>query len=184
MLHDIPDNWQHGDLEKALKHVVDFDCALDCGAHRGVTVNYLLKRFAQVVAFEPSDLADKISPNAVVHKVALGDKVGQCAMADGKHNTGQRHVVSGEGIPIHRLDDYDYRPSFIKIDCEGMELQVIKGGLATIAKYRPVVMFEENGLSERYGVARGETGAFLQSIGMKRVLVLRQGSDEDWVYSW
>lgn len=184
-LADIPDDWQHDDLARALRYVTRFGCAYDCGAHRGVTVSYLLTRFAHVVAFEPGPLFHEIDRRAERYKVALGRMDSEGAMEDGKHNTGQRHMVPGLGVPICPLWRFaHHHVDFIKIDVEGMELDVIRGGREMILRDRPVVMIEENGLSERYGVARGETGAYLEAMGMTRVLVTRKGSDEDWTYAF
>jgi murein tripeptide amidase MpaA len=41
-----------------------------------------------------------------------------------------------------RLDDLRLEPEFIKIDVQGLEYQVLVGGLDTIRKYRPVIMAE------------------------------------------
>lgn len=184
-LVDIPDDWQHEDILLALRHCKRFDLALDCGAHRGVTVNCLLTVFKKVVAFEPSNLADKIDDRAIVHKIALGKEFSCGSLAPGKHNTGQTHVVEGKDILIAPLDSFDLSPDFIKLDVEGMELEVLMGGKETILRSKPLIMFEENGLSLRRGVARGETGQYLESLGMRRLEVLKlHGSDEDWVYSF
>ena len=62
-----------------------------------------------------------------------------------------------EKIPVEleRLDDVlppDYRPDLIKVDVEGAELQVFRGGLETLARARPVIVFEHGvGASDRYG---------------------------------
>lgn len=182
-LQDIPDDWQHGDVLKALGFVKQFDLAIDCGAHRGVITRLLVPRFRYVVAIEPSDLADMIT-GAEVIKACVGDQPGECAMADGKYNTGQRHVVAGAGYSVITLDSLNLAPDFIKLDVEGMEWHALKGGEQTIKRYKPVIMLEENELNRRYGVADGEPGRLLQSWGARRVLVTRQGLDEDWIYAW
>jgi len=185
-LHDIPDNWQHDDVNAGLSLVKRFNLAIDCGAHRGVITRLLAGRFDHVVAIEPSDLASRIEgENITVIQRALGDKPQRVGMADGKHNTGQRHVVPGDGIEMITLDSLGLAPDFIKIDVEGMEWHVLVGGEETIRRHRPVIMFEENGLNQRYGIHDGEVGALLASWGARRVLVTRQSSrDEDWFYSW
>lgn len=182
-LVDIPDDWQHDDIAKALRFVRKFDLALDVGAHRGVVTRALTPRFARVVAIEPSELADQIV-GAEVIRACVGDKPGECGMAHGKHNTGQRHVVVGDDYTVITLDSLCLSPDFIKLDVEGMEWHALKGGEQTIRRCKPVIMFEENGLNRRYGIKDGEVGALLESWGAKRVLVTRKGSDEDWIYSW
>lgn len=55
-------------------------------------------------------------------------------------------IVKKVKVPIITLDDFlstnDYFPTFIKIDVEGYELNVIKGMRASISKYRPNLMIE------------------------------------------
>jgi FkbM family methyltransferase len=43
---------------------------------------------------------------------------------------------------VQRLDDQDIDPLFMKIDVQGFELQVVKGGLKTIKWHEPILMIE------------------------------------------
>jgi hypothetical protein len=43
---------------------------------------------------------------------------------------------------VRTLDSFNLAPSLIKIDVEGMELQLIEGGMSTIAIHLPVLMVE------------------------------------------
>lgn len=49
-----------------------------------------------------------------------------------------------EVVPLDRfVQDYSIEDlSFVKIDVEGMELKVIKGGLGTIRRFRPTIYYE------------------------------------------
>jgi FkbM family methyltransferase len=55
--------------------------------------------------------------------------------------------IEGHSVPVKTLDEvmdvsgWD-RLDFIKVDVEGMELEVFRGAHKTLAKYRPVVLFE------------------------------------------
>jgi FkbM family methyltransferase len=51
-------------------------------------------------------------------------------------------TVSSKRVSLVRLDDCGLEPDFIKIDVQGLEYQVLVGGLETIRKYRPVIMAE------------------------------------------
>lgn len=42
------------------------------------------------------------------------------------------------------IDQLSVRPTLIKIDCEGHEVQVIQGGLNTIKMFKPVLIVEDN----------------------------------------
>lgn len=183
-LRDIPDDWQHADIELAAAFSERKKLAIDCGAHRGVVTKKLLEIFDEVVAIEPSDLADQIKGARVV-KRALGSRPGYVALAPGKTNTGQQHCVEGFDIEVITLDSLDLAPDFIKMDVEGMEYFAILGAEQTIKKHRPVIMFEENGLNRRYGVRDGEVGQLLESWGFERVAVVSSNPpDEDWIYKW
>jgi FkbM family methyltransferase len=188
-LLDLPDDWQHGDLNKALKHVDRRWLALDVGAHRGILTKVMAKIFRLVWAFEPGPEYSKIERpgNVLVSRAALGSRVCQVSMADGNHNTGQRHVTKalGGSVRMTTLDRCCFEPDFIKIDVEGMEYDVLMGGEDTIRRCRPVVMFEDNGLSERYGRARGDVRKLLESWGARPLERFGNPTgDEDWVYGW
>lgn len=184
MLVDIPDDWQHADVEKALTLVCRFGLAIDGGAHRGVITRLLAGRFDRVVAIEPGPLADQIEGATVIH-AALGDAPGRCGMADGRHNTGQRHVVDGDDVEVVTLDLLGLAPDFIKLDVEGMEYAALVGGEQTIRTHRPVIMLEENGLNRRYGVEDHACRRLLESWGARMVMVLKSNPpDTDQVFAW
>ena len=185
-LHDLPEGWQHADVKAGLTLVQHFRTAVDCGAHRGVITGLLAEHFTEVVAIEPSELAERINfPNVRVIQKALGDRVGRVGMAHGPHNTGQRHVIEGDAYDMVTLDSLGLTPDFIKVDVEGMEWHVVTGGEHTLRTYRPVIMFEENGLNARYGIADGAVGQLLESWGATLGLI-RRGSPRhaDYVYHW
>lgn len=195
-MNDIPDDWQHADVLAALQHLPPHrrGLALDLGAHRGVVTRLLLQHFARVVAVEPSGLVDAIPPEATRLRAAVGSAWGLAAVTPGRYNTGQQHLtppgpLSPPLVPVVTLNwlywTQGYRPDFIKLDVEGMERHVLMGGAEMLRNCRPVVMFEENGLCTRYGTTPGETGEYLESLGARRVAVLRSNPpDEDWVYAW
>ena len=156
MLSDIPDDWQHADIDRALAFVRDFGLAVDGGAHRGVVTAKLARHFERVVAIEPGPLADRITGAQVV-RAALGSEPGRCGMA----------------------------PGFVKLDVEGCELAALIGGEQTIRTHRPVVMLEENGLNRRYGVEDGACQRLLEAWGARLVLTMNgEAPDRDLVFAW
>lgn len=184
MLSDIPDDWQHADIDRALAFVRDFGLAVDGGAHRGVVTAKLARYFERVVAIEPGPLADQIIGAEVV-RAALGSAPGRCGMEDGHWNTGQRHVVPGDDVEVVTLDSLGLAPDFLKLDVEGMEHAALLGGEQTIRTHRPVIMLEENGLNRRYGVEDGACQSLLESWGASLVLTMNgEAPDRDLVFTW
>lgn len=60
---------------------------------------------------------------------------------------------------VEPLDAFGFAPDFIKIDAEGAELDVLKGGRQTIERNRPVLMIEgHDGLE-------GPIGRYLKDLG-------------------
>lgn len=47
-----------------------------------------------------------------------------------------------ENLITKKLDDFNYKPCFIKIDIEGHEFECVKGALKTIKKFKPILMVE------------------------------------------
>lgn len=189
--YDLPDDWQYDDVKRALRYVRNFTQAVDCGAHRGIITRLLLTHFGQVHAIEPTELAVLIPPEARIHRVALGAASGFAWMRYGKSNSGESYVQPephdkmSDMVPLVPLDDLRLAPGFIKLDVEGMELNVLLGGEKTIREHRPVILFEDNGLSERYGIPMGAVGKLLESWGaahLETVHHWRRGGDH--VYGW
>lgn len=50
--------------------------------------------------------------------------------------------VEQHALQLRRLDEYDLAPDFIKVDVQGLEEQVVAGGLETIRRYRPHLLME------------------------------------------
>lgn len=132
---------------------------LDIGSNIGNHTLYLFQNnlIQSAYCFEPIQdtfriLEKNISINKLQNKVMLfnvgvGESRGTAQIASySKENTGMSQLkISNDGsIPIIAIDDieFDYDISFVKIDVEGFELNVIKGMLGTIKKYKPTLFIE------------------------------------------
>ena len=99
----------------------------------------LRERFPGVEVREAA-LGDSTATTDFVH---LLDHPGQSGLRDRDFpGDPEREVVR---VRLERLDDSldpAIRPSLIKIDVEGGELGVLQGGIQTIARHRPCILFE------------------------------------------
>lgn len=166
---------------------------MDVGAHVGLWAMWLVKGFEHVHSFEPvklhADLYFKNVPgdNFTLHRYALGEKEGQIQMQIPAETTGNAHIaiqgrhpgtkhvpnpddVRTEPAEMRTLDSFGFENvDFIKIDVEGYELPMIKGGLQTIKKNKPFIVVEQKKNESAYGGKENEALKFLCSIGMNIV---------------
>lgn len=168
-------------LRWALEHVDNFGVAIDGGAHQGIWTQELMKRFDQVIAFEPVESNRKMIPQgADVYPYALGEISGTVDMLPGTENTGQYHVTPGTTHTMVALDDFKIVCDFLKLDVEGYELQALKGAEGLLKRCKPVVLIEDNGLCERYGVAHLAADEYLKALGYYCVGRM----NKDYLYKW
>lgn len=59
---------------------------------------------------------------------------------------GKKFILQKNKIEVNKLDNFYFKKKidFIKIDSEGHDLQVLKGGKKTIKKYKPILLIEYN----------------------------------------
>lgn len=135
---------------------------LDAGANIGLVAiplaHLMRERKGRVVAFEVQRMiyyalcgaaALNDLDNLVAIQAGLGDEMGEIAMPPVDYGApqdfGQLSLVNAakaqagaETVDVVTIDSLDLeRLDFLKIDVEGMELQVLRGGHETIAKFRP-----------------------------------------------
>jgi FkbM family methyltransferase len=137
---------------------------LDVGANIGVhTVTFarLVKPDGAVIAFEPQrvvhqmlcgNIALNALDNVAALRMALGKQVGEILVPPMDYskvnNFGGVELISsgrGEAVPLNTLDAFN-TPNchFIKIDVEGMEQDVIEGGLGLLARCKPILYVEND----------------------------------------
>ncbi len=173
--------------------------ALDIGANEGLYAYRMSRIFETVHAFELNDeltreLAAFNPGNITIHPEGLSSRESQAtlyipvhhgvplpgwaSLAPGNCPETREHIE--KPVQIRPLDSFGIEHvSFIKIDVEGHELEVLKGGRETLARDRPIVLCEvrdrnradvrslfselnyrETTLQEQIGIA-GSEGNFL-----------------------
>lgn len=135
--------------------------AIDIGANEGI-YSYALSKLCEVVeVFEPQPWCAEIisayskyrKRNINVYSMGLSEFNGSLILnipiIDGKpkfYLATFRDLDSEKScieIPVARLDDYNFTEiSFIKIDVEGHESEVLKGARETILREKPVLLIE------------------------------------------
>ncbi|MFB6212413.1 MAG: FkbM family methyltransferase, partial [Candidatus Magasanikbacteria bacterium] len=164
--------WQESNLIKFLiKNLQEDDVFYDIGASYGfysVLAAEIITE-GKIHAFEPSDRMFNIlgsqfeeSSNVTLNKSAVSDTTGKINFFDGSkfgdtefsttvEQTAEMQKLQGrtlqrKQIESTTLDEYTSSghtpPSFIKIDVEGAEPKVIKGGQKTIKENKPVISME------------------------------------------
>lgn len=154
--------------------------AVDIGAHVGLWSHPLSHLFTWVECFEPMPEHQECwrqnmiqRHNATLHPVAVGAYASPVRMVQPRGNTGNSHVVGVYGdptpdsVPMVTLDSFALpHVDFIKIDCEGYEVNVLRGAMQTIIDNRPVIIVEQkprNG--QKYGFRETEAVELLMSWG-------------------
>jgi FkbM family methyltransferase len=188
--------YQLAKYNAALKHVRLRRVAVDVGAHIGQWSKNMAADFEVVHAFEPvpdyaacwqANIRD--TPNATLHGVALGAQAEVVCMRCGTHGShGDTFVAPKDmanvayDVPMATLDSfYLAGVDFIKVDCEGYELFVIKGGEKTIKRDRPCIIVEQKpGKAQTYGLGETDAVALLKSWGATVRAVL----SGDYILSW
>ncbi len=154
--------------EWVTKHARSGWVALDIGMNFGFFACLLAQRCSAVCGFEPVPwLAKRARANAklnglnnlTIAEMALSDRTGKVMLhvpSEGNPNWGASSLVHEAGVGIapievdtDTLDNFAAqagfkRLDFIKLDVEGAEFLVLKGGAQTLAKFKPVIIFERN----------------------------------------
>lgn len=164
----------HRALIPILRRILPEDgVVLDVGAHAGQFAK-LFSRLVprgQVYAFEPGGYARAIlrialalnrCGNVAVLPLGLGAREGTEILTlpvkrPGSYGFGLAHLgpetrfltVEREAVPISTIDRMVEilelsRLDFIKADIEGWELQLVRGGLGAIRRFRPILLVELN----------------------------------------
>lgn len=149
------------------KYITSGSCALDIGAHIGIhsiAMSKYVGRYGFVYAFEPNPkIYRELCMNLVLNKCknvmplrgALGKEKGIVQVVSSlQENEGGHFVIksdTGENQALMLpLDAFQLEGiSFIKIDVENMETEVLEGGKETLLSNRPILLIEIQGNIQR-----------------------------------
>ena len=180
------------EISYIINSIHEGETAIDIGAHKGGYLYNILKQIGpkgHLYAFEPQTILYNYLvslkrifkwSNVTIEHIALSDNVGSVKLFipanKGKPTSPGASIVGSnnfrefktEEVETDTLDRYCERnhikPGFLKVDVEGNELNVFKGGAETLKKYRPKLIFE---CEERHvGKEKVlETFRFLEGLG-------------------
>jgi len=176
---------------EVMKRVLsDNSNCIDVGCHTGVFLDEILKLAPKGFhyGFEPlPDLSKLLTSKfkgfdkVEIQGLALSDVDGEAIFQHVVSNPGysglkqRRYDKPNEEIKqitvlTKRLDDiiqHSISISFIKIDCEGAELQVLRGAAETLKRCKPVIVFEHGlGAADFYGTEPDMVFDLLEECGL------------------
>ena len=132
--------------------ITDKEVIFDCGAFNGDTIRLFTQnhtKYAKILAFEPDSNSVTALSSFINHRKLANIKIIQAAVGNAAGNRGfimqgtqGGHLVSSDRadslINTIRLDDFFAdRPTLIKMDIEGAELEALQGAQRIISTYRP-----------------------------------------------
>lgn len=130
---------------------------LDIGANFGVMGQALEYSGFSCISFEPQpDVYNILSKNVrgVCHNIGLGDVAGVFKMPRvlmgsranyGGMGIGFRSELGTIDVSVRTLDSFEFSDvGFMKIDVEGFEENVLRGGVETINRCRPIMYIEDD----------------------------------------
>lgn len=155
--------WDKDTVEIIQRLVKPGDVCMDVGANMGSLSLALAKQTGptgKVYAFEPGPtLAARFRKNVSLNpkfkkviflsEIGLSDKPGRLFYNEDAQNRGNGGLLgtSGQSVEVMTVDEFARRTclkrlNFVKIDVEGMEVEVLKGGLETWKQLQPILFFE------------------------------------------
>lgn len=135
---------------------------VDVGSHIGSIISAVQLYDEQVEIIGIEAIPDKVErlrknfPSVQIYECAVGDSEGEVnfyidtlqsgySSLEKKTETHNQDYIKKIKVPLKTLDNLipsDKKIGVIKIDTEGAELGVLRGGVKLISKNRPIIMFE------------------------------------------
>jgi FkbM family methyltransferase len=187
--------YDHETAEVMARVLTPESTCLDIGAHAGGILRVMLRHAprGRHVAFEPlPNFAAQLRsafPEVQVREIALADTSGphtfeyvvsNPGLSGLRRRTYERPDEEIRTITVQtaRLDDVVPAPqpvALVKVDVEGAELQVFRGGVATLTRCRPFIIFEHGqGAADHYGTTPGQVYDLLVEHCNLRVNLMRR----------
>ena len=142
---------------ESFKYLEHFNTAIDIGACVGFWTKDLCKKFSNVICFEPSPINAeclesnlKNYTNYKLYKIALSNVTGTKKLLISEEGIGSNSLNDPNmdtnkfiNVPAKTIDSYNFRNlSYIKMDVQFHELEVLEGATKTLKLNSPVLCIE------------------------------------------
>lgn len=151
------------DLTPQMARLRGRNVCVQAGGHIGIYPKMLSTYFDRVYTFEPEAenfgcLVRNVPDNVFAARGVLSDRRGFIALRRHSKSSGGHQVGKDAGdVPMYRIDDFEFDAlDALILDVEGYEMNVLRGALDTIAKYKPLIVCEENKTMIRHGFVYGD----------------------------
>lgn len=181
---------QRYDMETAIKYCKELRLVVQAGGNTGMWPHHMKTFFDAVHTFEPEPrLFQCLDLNCDIkgiyrYQCALGARPSRVSLEfpETRRNLGATCIRPEDGygeIPMGTIDEFMFDAcDLIQLDIEGYEPLAIQGAAETIARFRPVLMLEDKGLSTKYGWEKGwwrqhsVLGGYIQVDAINRDIIL------------
>jgi FkbM family methyltransferase len=186
--------YERQELTTAFKYLAENDLiegfAADIGANIGNHSLFFRRYYPKVFSFEPNprtykllSLNAELLDNIVCFNFGLSDSARGAFLNINTSNIGGSHLSADETyrsnlqqeIRLETLDgvaeSFGGRLGLVKIDVEGHELAVLKGGKALLERDKPVILFEQQ--IENFSNGQSLVYEYLKSIGYKKFAIVK-----------
>lgn len=149
------------ELRHALRVMPRGGVMLDVGANFGsycVTMADRLHQQCTIHAFEPHPIVfERLRTNialngataVIAYHEGLSDREDTASVVETRGHSGATYLRPGRDVAVTTLDRFCERVALaqldlVKIDAEGAELRILRGGAATLTRFRPALLLELN----------------------------------------
>ena len=154
-----------------------FKTIVDVGAWCGTWSMVMQKYSKEIKCFEPNKthfecLYRNLAPfnHVKLYNKAIGNEIGFIKLSDDVASQNTRVLMEKGDVAIATIDSMDLKNiDLLKIDVEGLEMEVLKGAEKTIETIQ-YIMIELNNNSKRYGSSNLEIEKYLKNLGF-RILI-------------
>jgi FkbM family methyltransferase len=162
----------------------DANC-IDIGANMGVVLREIVRVAprGRHIAYEPlPELAAELArefPQVDVRAAAVSDHAGEATFHRHKARDTRSSLSALDydedqlerfQVPLEDLDSSlpeDFAPTLVKIDVEGAEEQVVRGAERTLARHRPIVVFEHSDSARHFGTSSETLHSLFTAAGLR-----------------